>query len=59
MTQTTSDVTALRTAMAGDVLEPGDAGYDEARNVWNGDIDRRPAVIARCTGPDDVAAALS
>ena len=59
MTQTTSDVTALRAAMAGDVLEPGDAGYDDARNVWNGDIDRRPAVIARCTGPDDVAAALS
>ena len=59
MTQTTSDVSALRAAMTGAVLEPGDEGYDDARDVWNADIDRRPAVIARCTGPDDVAAALA
>ncbi len=59
MTRTTSDVTVLRAAMDGVVLEPGDEGYDEARDVYNGDIDRRPAVIARCTSPDDVAAALA
>jgi FAD/FMN-containing dehydrogenase len=52
------DVTTLRAAMGGTVLLPGDGGYDEARSVWNGDIDRRPAAIARCAGPDDVAAAL-
>ena len=52
------DVTTLRAAVNGAVLLPGDEGYDEARSVWNGDIDRRPAVIVRCTGPDDVAAAL-
>jgi FAD/FMN-containing dehydrogenase len=52
------EVTALREATSGAVLLPGDTGYDEARSVWNGDIDRRPAVIVRCTGPDDVAVAL-
>jgi FAD/FMN-containing dehydrogenase len=60
VTSTTSpEVTALRAVMKGLVLQPGDDGYDDARNVWNGDIDRRPAIIARCTGPDDVAAALA
>ncbi|MBA3907079.1 MAG: FAD-binding oxidoreductase [Pseudonocardiales bacterium] len=52
-------MTALRAAMTGPVLQPDDDGYDEARNVWNGDIDRHPAIIARCSGPDDVAAALT
>lgn len=42
----------------GAVLGPRDAGYDEARRIWNGAIDRRPALIARCTGTADVVAAL-
>ena len=40
------------------VLTPVDEDYDEARAVWNGAIDRRPAFIARCSGPTDVVAAL-
>jgi FAD/FMN-containing dehydrogenase len=42
----------------GQLLAPGDPGYDTARSVWNGMVDRRPAVIARCTNAADVAAAI-
>src|SRR5438874_842476 len=44
--------------LRGPLLRPGDGGYDEARKVWNGMIDRRPALIARCAGAADVMAAI-
>ena len=44
--------------LRGPLLGPGEAGYDEARKVWNGMIDRRPALIARCAGVADVIAAV-
>jgi FAD/FMN-containing dehydrogenase len=42
----------------GQLLHPDDDGYDEARKVFNGMIDRSPALIARCAGADDVAAVV-
>jgi FAD/FMN-containing dehydrogenase len=44
--------------MRGPVIKPEDEGYDAARSIWNGAIDRRPACIARCTGVGDVVAAV-
>jgi FAD/FMN-containing dehydrogenase len=43
----------------GALLQQGDSGYDDARRVWNGMYDRRPAVIARCTSVEDVVAAVN
>jgi FAD/FMN-containing dehydrogenase len=43
---------------AGELVEPADAGYDEHREVWNAAVDRRPALIARCTAAADVVAAV-
>jgi hypothetical protein len=44
--------------LRGDLLLPGHAGYDARRRVWNGMFDRRPALIACCTGPADVRRAV-
>ena len=54
----TTDETDLRGRFRGALLRPGEEGYEEARRVWNGAIDRRPALIARCAGADDVLQAL-
>jgi hypothetical protein len=48
----------LGTSFRGELVLPGDPTYDEHRKVWNGSIDRRPALIARCTGVADVIAAV-
>jgi FAD/FMN-containing dehydrogenase len=52
-------VADLRTRMRGELIRPGDEGYDEARKVWNGMIDKKPALIARCAGVADVIASLN
>jgi FAD/FMN-containing dehydrogenase len=54
-----ASIQELRGALRGELLQPGDEGYDEAKRLWNGAHDAsEPAVIARCTGPADVIAAL-
>ncbi len=49
---------ALRLRLRGPLLLPGDAGYEESRTVWNGMIDRKPALVARCIGTADVIACV-
>jgi hypothetical protein len=48
----------LRSVMEGPVIVPGDPGFDDARRVWNAEIDHRPSVIARCAPAADVVAAI-
>jgi FAD/FMN-containing dehydrogenase len=52
-------VETFRDRLHGELLEPGDDGYDEARTVWNGMIDKEPALVAQCTGAADVMAAVN
>jgi FAD/FMN-containing dehydrogenase len=52
---TIPELAGFRGRLVGD----GDAEYEECRRVWNAMIDKRPALVARCTGPEDVVAALA
>jgi FAD/FMN-containing dehydrogenase len=51
---TEAEIATFRGHVRGPVLRPGEAGYEATRQVWNGLIDKRPALIARCTGVADV-----
>ena len=52
-------VKELAAALNGPLVQPGEEGYDEARTIWNGMIDRRPTLIARCSGAADVMLAMN
>ena len=52
-------VKQFKTDLRGEILQPGDDGYDDARKVFNAMIDKRPAMILRCTGVADVIAAVN
>ena len=53
-TRTTTQIPGFR----GEVIVADHPAYDDARAVWNGTVDRRPRLIARCSGTADVAAAV-
>jgi FAD/FMN-containing dehydrogenase len=52
-------VQQLQTHLRGELLRPGDDRYEETRRVWNGMIDKWPALIARCIGMADVITAVT
>ena len=54
-----SVVAGLRARIRGELIQPGDESYDEARMVWNGMIDKKPALIARCASVADVVASVN
>ncbi|WP_406631710.1 FAD-binding oxidoreductase [Amycolatopsis sp. WGS_07] len=58
-TLTTGDTEKLADTLRGELITPADPRYDRARQVWNGDIDRHPPLIARCADAADVAAAVT
>lgn len=58
VTLTAEALGAFRAAFKGAVQAPGEAGYEDARKVWNAMIDRRPGLVARCTGTADVVQAV-
>jgi len=52
-------VQEFKAALRGELIRPGDGGYEEARKVYNGMIDRHPSLIARCADAADVIAAVN
>ncbi len=51
-------IEGLAANFQGRLVTPDDPDYDQVRQIWNGHIQRRPALIARCTGVADVIAAV-
>ncbi len=52
-------VQEFKASLRGELIRPGDSGYDDARKIWNGMIDKHPAFIARCTGAADIINAVN
>lgn len=55
---TEADITDLRASLRGELILPEDPTYDAARRIWNANIDKQPALIARCAGVTDVQQAV-
>jgi FAD/FMN-containing dehydrogenase len=57
--QLSASIRSFGTGLGGTVIRRGDAGYDEARKVWNGMVDRSPAAILKCASTADVVAGVN
>ena len=55
----TTSIVEFSGKLRGELFYPGDNGYESARKIWNGMIDRKPGVIVRCIGPSDVVQAVN
>src|SRR5215475_14270713 len=53
------DVKSFRDAFRGQVFEPADTGYNDARQIWNASVNKHPRMIARCSGVADVIASVN
>ena len=58
-TSNSANVEELRNGFKGKVITPGDREYEESRKIWNGMVDKRPAIIARCAGTQDAVKAVN
>ena len=58
-TMSAIDIKSFRSVFHGQVFEPADVGYNEARQIWNASVSKHPRVIARCSGVADVIAAVN
>jgi hypothetical protein len=58
-TQSTLNKNALQASLRGELIGPGDNTYDNARALWNGMIDKKPALIARCKRMEDIVATVN
>ena len=52
------DINSLKSEFRGQIIQPGDSNYDEARKIWNAMVDCKPALIAQVSGADDVSSAI-
>ncbi len=56
---TSSVIDSWKPRFRGELIQPGDSAYNDARSIWNGMIDRRPALIVRCVGAHDVIQSIN
>ncbi|WP_373493501.1 FAD-binding oxidoreductase [Aquiflexum sp.] len=54
-----SEVEAFKSTLRGELILPEEEGYDQSRSIWNGMIDKYPAMVVKCAGPSDVIAAVN